>query len=120
MLSDGAPASRGHMKWGVRARGEASQSHGGTGSVGPACNSCYTHLATSVSQSILLPLRSQETRVQLCTSPALSWKSHVPPSAGPPCVCSQDLPMAFVAGLWGVGFTPNRPGENGLGQLDRV
>lgn len=28
--------------------------------------------------------------------------------------------MAFVPGLWGVGFTLNLPGGHGLGQLDEL
>lgn len=73
------------------------------------------------------PVRDQETRVWLCTSPAWSRKSHVPPTPGAlPCaprVCyhsSQDLPVAFVAGLRGAGVTLNLPGGNGLRQLDGV
>lgn len=108
---------------GVRARGEASQPRG-KGSVIPARESHaprYLHVPTR------RPVRDQETRVWLCTSPAWSRKSHVP---RPPGLCpvhresatssSQDLPVAFVAGLRGAGITLNLPGGNGLRQLDGV
>lgn len=85
-----------------------------------------THLATSMSQ----PAAPSGTKKPVCgcARPRHGHGSHTWPR--PPGLCpvhresatssSQDLPVAFVAGLRGAGVTLNLPGGNGLRQLDGV